>query len=86
MYYLMGQRRLNTAGRTRLRLSAAWHSTRPASGLPNDTLPRFVDWLLDRVVMVGIRAFNRNHGFKIFESMNDRGARLTSVDLAGLRL
>ncbi|MFH8467858.1 DUF262 domain-containing protein [Streptomyces sp. NPDC017991] len=43
--------------------------------------PVFVDWLLSKVVLVGIRAPNRNSGFRIFESMNDRGARLTPVDL-----
>ncbi|MEQ3553883.1 hypothetical protein WIS52_25695 [Pseudonocardia nematodicida] len=31
--------------------------------------------------MVGIEASDRDSGFRIFESMNDRGARLTSVDL-----
>ncbi|MGW1886897.1 GmrSD restriction endonuclease domain-containing protein [Streptomyces sp. NPDC001970] len=41
----------------------------------------FVDWLLSKVIMVGIRAPSRDSGFRIFESMNDRGARLTPVDL-----
>lgn len=41
----------------------------------------FVDWLLTKVVIVGIRAPSRDSGFRIFESMNDRGARLTPVDL-----
>jgi uncharacterized protein with ParB-like and HNH nuclease domain len=41
----------------------------------------FVDWLLDDVVLIGIKAGNKSSGFKIFESMNDRGARLTSADL-----
>ncbi|MFI5909064.1 DUF262 domain-containing protein [Dactylosporangium sp. NPDC051541] len=41
----------------------------------------FVDWLLGDVVLIGIRAGNKGSGFKIFESMNDRGARLTSADL-----
>jgi len=47
----------------------------------DDALHDFTDWLRDRVVMSGIRAVNKHHGFKIFETMNDRGARLTSVDL-----
>ncbi len=42
---------------------------------------QFVDWLLDNVVMAGIEAVDRNNGFRIFESRNDRGARLTPVDL-----
>jgi hypothetical protein len=49
--------------------------------LHDTALPYFVDWIRDRVVMAPIRAVNRAHGFKIFETMNDRGARLTSVDL-----
>jgi hypothetical protein len=44
-------------------------------------LSRFVEWLLARVILVGIRAPNRDSGFRIFESMNDRGTRLTPVDL-----
>jgi Protein of unknown function DUF262/Restriction Enzyme Adenine Methylase Associated/Protein of unknown function (DUF1524) len=49
--------------------------------LDSDQHSRFVDWLLDRVIMIGIEAVDRDSGFRIFESMNDRGARLTSVDL-----
>jgi len=44
-------------------------------------LSRFVEWLLARVILVGIRAPSRDSGFRIFESMNDRGTRLTPVDL-----
>ena len=44
-------------------------------------LASFVEWLLSRVVLVGIRAPDRDSGFRIFESMNDRGTRLTPVDL-----
>jgi hypothetical protein len=44
-------------------------------------LASFVEWLLTRVILVGIQAPNRDSGFRIFESMNDRGARLTPVDL-----
>ncbi|MFI1401099.1 DUF262 domain-containing protein [Streptomyces sp. NPDC020681] len=49
--------------------------------LEADRCQAFVDWLLSKVVMVGIRAPSRDSGFRIFESMNDRGARLTPVDL-----
>jgi hypothetical protein len=49
--------------------------------ISTDSYARFVDWLLNRVVMAGIRASDSNNAFRIFESMNDRGARLTSVDL-----
>ncbi|GLZ01569.1 DUF262 domain-containing protein [Actinoplanes sp. NBRC 103695] len=46
-----------------------------------DDLSRFTEWMLDRVILVGIQAPSRDTGFRIFESMNDRGARLTAVDL-----
>lgn len=46
-----------------------------------DNFASFVDWLLTQVVMAAIRAPNRASGYRIFESMNDRGARLTPVDL-----
>lgn len=49
--------------------------------LQDERLRTFVDWLLTKVIMVGIRAPSRDSGFRIFESMNDRGARLTPVDL-----
>ncbi|SCF10037.1 GmrSD restriction endonuclease domain-containing protein [Micromonospora chokoriensis] len=49
--------------------------------LRDDALPFFADWLLDRVFMVEISAYDRDHGWEIFETMNDRGARLTPLDL-----
>jgi Protein of unknown function DUF262/Restriction Enzyme Adenine Methylase Associated/Protein of unknown function (DUF1524) len=49
--------------------------------LRDDALLHFLDWLLGRVCLVGIRALSRDHGWEIFETMNDRGARLSPVDL-----
>jgi hypothetical protein len=49
--------------------------------LEADDVSSFVDWLLARVILVGIRASSRDSGFRIFESMNDRGTRLMPVDL-----
>jgi Protein of unknown function DUF262/Restriction Enzyme Adenine Methylase Associated/Protein of unknown function (DUF1524) len=46
-----------------------------------DDLGAFVTWLLTRVLMVGIEAPDASSGFKIFESMNNRGNRLTPLDL-----
>ncbi|MFG1997489.1 DUF262 domain-containing protein [Actinoplanes sp. NPDC048988] len=51
------------------------------SRLDAGDLASFVEWLLSRVVLVGIRAPDRDSGFRIFESMNDRGTRLTPIDL-----
>lgn len=50
-------------------------------GLLGDALPYFTEWLLDRVCLVGIQALGREHGWEIFETMNDRGRRLSPVDL-----
>ena len=49
--------------------------------IDSENCARFVDWMLDQVVMVAIKAPDRPSGYRIFESMNDRGARLTPVDL-----
>ncbi|MEV6758190.1 DUF262 domain-containing protein [Streptomyces sp. NPDC051214] len=49
--------------------------------LDAERLQRFTEWLLERVVLVGIRASGADHGYRMFETMNDRGARLTAVDL-----
>ncbi|OON73869.1 DUF262 domain-containing protein [Streptomyces tsukubensis] len=49
--------------------------------LDAEELRHFTEWLLKRVVLVGIRAAGPNHGYRMFETMNDRGARLTAVDL-----
>lgn len=51
------------------------------SELRNDSLLHFLDWFLSRVCLVGIRALSRDHGWEIFETMNDRGARLSPIDL-----
>ncbi|GAB3275383.1 DUF262 domain-containing protein [Actinocorallia lasiicapitis] len=50
-------------------------------GLLGEALPYFQDWLLERVCLVGIQAADREQGWEIFETMNDRGRRLSPVDL-----
>jgi Protein of unknown function DUF262/Restriction Enzyme Adenine Methylase Associated/Protein of unknown function (DUF1524) len=68
-----------------LSVRAIWQRSQDIEPLLHEIQPdsylRFIDWLLNRVVMAGIRATNSNDAFRIFESMNDRGARLTPVDL-----
>jgi Protein of unknown function DUF262/Restriction Enzyme Adenine Methylase Associated/Protein of unknown function (DUF1524) len=49
--------------------------------LDTEARPGFAVWLLNHVVMVGIRAPSQDNAYRIFETMNDRGARLTSTDL-----
>lgn len=49
--------------------------------LRGEALPFFVEWLLSRVCLVGIRALDQENGREIFVSMNDRGLRPSPVDL-----
>ena len=49
--------------------------------LQGDTLPYFVDWLQHRVILVDIGAPDQDMALEIFETMNDRGLRLSSTDM-----
>jgi uncharacterized protein DUF262/RAMA domain-containing protein len=49
--------------------------------LRGEALPFFIDWLLGRVVVVEIVTHDAGTGQEIFETMNDRGQRLTSLDM-----
>ena len=49
--------------------------------LTGDTLPYFVDWLIDNVDLVEIEAYTNNDAFAIFETMNDRGLSLGQADM-----
>ena len=44
-------------------------------------LLHFVDWLLEKVEMVEITAYNDEDAYEIFETMNDRGMSLTPTDM-----
>ncbi|MGC5031901.1 GmrSD restriction endonuclease domain-containing protein [Micromonospora sp. DT229] len=47
----------------------------------DEALPLFIHWLLNRVCLVGINANDRQQGWEIFETMNDRGVQLGPADL-----
>ncbi|MGA4545780.1 DUF262 domain-containing protein [Uniformispora flossi] len=49
--------------------------------LKGDALPFFIDWLKDRVQLVQITAYNDDDAYAIFETMNDRGLKLTPADM-----
>lgn len=55
------------------------------SGFPDelsgDALPYFIDWLLERVVLVEIRTTDQDMALEIFETMNDRGTQLSPTDM-----
>ena len=44
-------------------------------------LPFFIDWLTDNVQLVAITAFSDDDAYGIFETMNDRGLKLTPTDM-----
>lgn len=49
--------------------------------LREDALPYFIDWLKDRVQLVRITAYSDDDAYAIFETMNDRGLKLTPADM-----
>lgn len=49
--------------------------------LKTDALPFFIDWLKDRVQLVQITAYSDDDAYAIFETMNDRGLKLTPADM-----
>lgn len=50
-------------------------------GLEPEQLPFFADWLVNRVFIVDIATPSPEMALEIFESMNDRGLRLSSTDM-----
>ncbi len=49
--------------------------------LKNHTLPFFIDWLIECVDLVEIVAYSDDDAYAIFETMNDRGLRLSSAEM-----
>jgi len=49
--------------------------------LKDGALPFFIDWLKDRVQLVQITAYTDDDAYAIFETMNDRGLKLTPADM-----
>jgi hypothetical protein len=49
--------------------------------LRDEELPFFIYWLLDRVMIVEISTGDGRLALEIFETMNDRGLRLTNLDM-----
>jgi uncharacterized protein with ParB-like and HNH nuclease domain len=55
--------------------------TRFPDDLLGPALPYFSDWLQNRVMFVDIVASDQHMALEIFETMNDRGLRLSSADM-----
>ncbi len=49
--------------------------------LKENALPYFIDWLVEKVIVVEIEAYSAQSAYTIFESMNDRGLKLNSTEL-----
>jgi hypothetical protein len=49
--------------------------------LKDRKLPYFIDWLIERVAVVEIATSDQEMALEIFETMNDRGLRLTTTDM-----
>jgi hypothetical protein len=49
--------------------------------LVGEALPYFVDWLVENVHLVEIKAYSDEDAYTIFETMNDRGLSLTPTDM-----
>lgn len=49
--------------------------------IPDEALPWFVDWLVEKVTLVEITAFSDDDAYTIFETMNDRGLSLTPLEM-----
>ena len=49
--------------------------------LKNNTLPFFIDWLIEGVDLVEVVAYSDDDAYAIFETMNDRGLRLSSAEM-----
>lgn len=47
----------------------------------NKVLPIFIEWLLNRVVLVEIKAYSIENAYTIFETMNDRGLSLNPTEI-----
>ena len=44
-------------------------------------LPLFIEWLMTKVVLVEIKAFDMDNAYTIFETMNDRGLSLNPTEI-----
>ena len=49
--------------------------------LTQKALPYFIDWFIEKVVLVEITAYSDENAYTIFETMNDRGLSLNSTEM-----
>lgn len=53
----------------------------PEELINSKTLPLFIEWLLDKIVMVEVKAYSMENAYTIFETMNDRGLTLNPTEI-----
>ncbi len=49
--------------------------------LKGKALPFFIDWVLEKLILVEIIAYSEENAYTIFETMNDRGLNLTPSEM-----
>ncbi|HIP34052.1 MAG TPA: DUF262 domain-containing protein [Bacteroidia bacterium] len=49
--------------------------------LKRKVLPYFIDWVLEKLILVEIIAYSEENAYTIFETMNDRGLNLTPSEM-----
>lgn len=49
--------------------------------LKERALPYFIDWVLEKLILVEIIAYSEENAYTIFETMNDRGLNLTPSEM-----
>lgn len=47
----------------------------------NEVLPIFIEWLLERVILIEVKAYSMENAYTIFETMNDRGMTLSPTEI-----
>lgn len=64
-------------------MAARYDDIEPAfpKEIDENSLPYFIDWMKERVVLVEIIAYSDDNAYTIFETMNDRGMNLTSTEM-----
>ena len=85
MQQLMDGKAVNPNGKSESVQNISARYANIADHLPEEvtgrTLPFFVDWLLENVHLVEIKAYSDEDAYTIFETMNDRGLTLSLPEM-----
>ncbi len=57
------------------------HTSFPEELKEAEVLPLFIEWLLERVILVEVKAYSMENAYTIFETMNDRGMTLSPTEI-----